>query len=59
METDRLRKTLADIETPPAEEDTGDAAKYEMLQKRDQEMTAFMDKFEESRNDVLGGNNFL
>ena len=28
-------------------------AKYELLQKRDQDMTAFMDNFDASRDDVV------
>lgn len=51
-EVDRLEKTLSEIDVP-VEEDPGEAAKYELLQKRDQDMTAFMDKFDESRSSVL------
>jgi len=51
-EVERLEKTLSEIDVP-AEEDPGEAAKYDLLQKRDQDMTAFMDKFDESRASVL------
>ena len=48
------RRALDDMDNNgPSEDDNGDAAKYELLVKRDQEMTAFMDKFEETRNNVL------
>ena len=36
-----------------SKEDESDAKKYELLQKRDEEMTAFMDKFDDNRNSVL------
>lgn len=35
------------------EEDSSEAAKYELLVKRDQDMTAFMDAFEETRAGIL------
>jgi hypothetical protein len=35
------------LPSPPLQEDSSEAAKYELLHKRDQDMTAFMDKFEE------------
>lgn len=35
------------------EEDSNEAAKYELLVKRDQEMTAFMDNFDETRNGII------
>eukprot|EP01034_Spumella_vulgaris_P025433 gene25433-31896_t len=35
------------------EEDSGEAAKYELLVKRDQDMTAFMDSFDEARLSVI------
>ena len=47
------RRALEEMEQQGQEEDNGDAAKYELLVKRDQDMTAFMDKFEENRNQVL------
>lgn len=50
-DVDRLRRALEDIETP-VEEDSGTAAKYEMLQKRDQEMTVFMEKFDETKSEI-------
>jgi intraflagellar transport protein 74 len=46
------RRALDEMDNAP-EEDNGDAQKYELLVKRDQEMTAFMDKFDESRANVL------
>jgi len=46
------RRALDEMDTT-VEEDNGDAAKYELLVKRDQDMTAFMDKFDESRDAVL------
>jgi intraflagellar transport protein 74 len=35
------------------EADQEDAAKYELLVKRDQDMTAFIDSFDETRNNIL------
>ena len=55
-EVDRLRKHLADIDLPSTDDDpssSSDAAKYELLQKRDQDMTAFMDNFDVARDEVL------
>ena len=36
----------------PVQEDNSEAAKYELLHKRDQDMTAFMDKFEEVNQSI-------
>ena len=45
---DKSKRQLADLNSSTTEvADNGDAAKYELLQKRDQDMTAFMDKFDE------------
>lgn len=54
-EVDRLRKTLDDIEMPNGDDNSSsnDDAKYELLQKRDQDMSAFMDNFDASRDEVL------
>lgn len=54
-ETDRLKKQLVDLNNTNADtvNDNGDQAKYELLQKRDQDMTAFMDKFDETRDGIL------
>jgi chromosome segregation ATPase len=49
---ERLRRA-ADQYDNTTEEDTGEAAKYELLQKRDQDMTAFIDKFDESRESII------
>jgi chromosome segregation ATPase len=47
-ETARIKKALAELNSSASETpDNGDAAKYELLQKRDQDMTAFMDKFDD------------
>lgn len=51
-ECDRLRRSI-EVADAPAEQDNGDAAKYELLQKRDQDMTAFIDKFDESRESII------
>jgi intraflagellar transport protein 74 len=51
-ENNLSRRSLDEMDNQP-EEDNGDAAKYELLVKRDQEMTAFMDKFEDTRGGVL------
>lgn len=49
-----LRRNLADLDNVNStEEDTGEAAKYELLVKRDQDMTAFMDTFDETRNGII------
>jgi len=51
-ENAHARRAMDDIGSS-AQEDEGDAAKYDLLVKRDQEMTAFMDKFDETRDAVL------
>merc|ERR1711965_979984 len=50
-ENERLRRVLEQVDN--SEEDQGEAAKYELLVKRDQDMTAFIDKFDESRDSIL------
>merc|ERR1711991_772776 len=54
-EVDRLRKTLDEFEMPTEDESasSNDDKKYELLQKRDQDMTVFMDNFDASRDEVL------
>ena len=53
-ENTAARRALDEMDSGAgAGDDDGDAAKYELLVKRDQEMTAFMDKFEENRSGVL------
>ncbi len=51
----QYRKTLDDIEMPNGDDNSSsnDDAKYELLQKRDQDMSAFMDNFDASRDEVL------
>ena len=44
-ENERLRRMIEQADN--TEEDQSEAAKYELLQKRDQDMTAFIDKFDE------------
>jgi intraflagellar transport protein 74 len=51
-EINTFKKNLDDLNSNKVD-DSNDAAKYELLQKRDEEMTAFMDKFDESRNTIL------
>lgn len=48
-EIKNLKQQLEDLSSTStiSEEDSSEAAKYELLVKRDQEMTSFMDKFEE------------
>ncbi len=46
------KRNLEELETVN-EEDSSEAAKYELLVKRDQDMTAFMDSFDDSRNAIL------
>jgi len=54
LEIETLRKNYDDMDTITTEDDSKDeTAKYEILQKRDQEMTVFMEKFDETRNSVL------
>lgn len=52
-----LRQQLDDLITNSSlnqtEEDSNEAAKYDLLVKRDQEMTSFMDKFDETRAGIL------
>ena len=50
----QFRKTLDEFEMPNEDDTSSDneAAKYELLQKRDQDMTAFMDNFDASRDEV-------
>lgn len=50
-ENTHARRAMDDMEN--TQEDDGDAAKYDLLVKRDQEMTAFMDKFDETRESIL------
>ena len=60
-EIQSLKRTVEDLDNQAnnkntadnSKEDEGDANKYELLQKRDEEMTAFMDKFDDNRNSVL------
>ena len=47
-EIDSAKKLFEELNNN-VEEDDGEAAKYELLQKRDQDMTAFMDKFESTK----------
>lgn len=49
------KRTLEDLVSSTAStvEDQSEMAKYELLVKRDQEMTAFMDQFEETRGRIL------
>ena len=51
-ENNLSRRALDELDNQP-EDDNGDSAKYDLLVKRDQEMTAFMDKFEDTRSSVL------
>mmetsp|Transcript_7547 Transcript_7547/g.11198 ORF Transcript_7547/g.11198 Transcript_7547/m.11198 type:complete len:604 (-) Transcript_7547:179-1990(-) len=44
---------LSNTAISQSEEDSSEAAKYDLLMKRDQEMTAFMDKFDETRSGVM------
>ena len=46
-EIERAKKLLAELNSANTDSSEGDAAKYELLQKRDNEMTAFMDNFDE------------
>lgn len=46
------RKSLEDLSTAN-DADTEDVAKYELLVKRDQEMSSFIDSFDETRNNIL------
>lgn len=51
-----LRQQLDDLANTSfnqEEEDSSENAKYELLVKRDQEMTSFMDKFDDTRNGIL------
>lgn len=55
-EIKNLKQQLDDLSNTsmaPTEEDSTEAAKYDLLVKRDQEMTAFVDKFDEMRAGVL------
>lgn len=54
-ENAQARRALDEMDSAASgqQDDDGDAAKYELLVKRDQEMTAFMDKFDETREGVL------
>ncbi len=51
-ENARSRRELDDLDNNQ-EDDAGDTAKYELLVQRDKEMTAFMDKFEDTRGNLL------
>jgi len=46
------KKTLEDLNSNN-NEDNGETAKYELLVKRDQEMTVFIDQFDETRNSIV------
>ena len=51
-----LRKQLEDLTSSSFnqnEEDSSETAKYDLLVKRDQEMTSFIDKFDEVRGGIL------
>ena len=51
-----LRQQLDDLTSSSfnqTEEDNGENAKYDLLVKRDQEMTSFIDKFDEVRGGIL------
>ena len=52
-ENAHARRALDEMDSTVSQEDDGDAAKYDLLVKRDQEMTQFMDKFDETRSAVL------
>lgn len=47
------RKNFEDLQSSQDGGDGEDMAKYELLVKRDQDMTAFIDKFDDSRNAIL------
>lgn len=51
-EIESAKKLLEELNNH-VEDDDGEAAKYELLQKRDQDMTAFMDKFDSTKAAVL------
>jgi intraflagellar transport protein 74 len=51
-EISQSRKNLDDLSSN-LEEDSGEAAKYELLVKRDQDMTAFMDSFDDQRQSIV------
>lgn len=46
-------KRLMEELSSNVEEDSGELAKYELLQKRDQDMTTFMDKFDSSKASMV------
>lgn len=51
-----IRRHLADLTTDMADRknaDSGDTQKYEVLYKRDQEMTEFIEKFEETKASIM------
>lgn len=53
-ELEELRKSLHDLNSnTTAQEDPEETAKFELLQKRDKDMSEFMDKFEESKGAIL------
>lgn len=55
-EISTARRNLQELEqssSSNAEEDSSEQAKYELLVKRDQDMTAFIDSFDDSRNGIL------
>ena len=52
-EENALQRRALDELDNNQEDDAGDVAKYELLVQRDKEMTAFMDKFEETRENLL------
>ena len=54
-ENNLARRALDDMDSNQGNgtDDSGDAAKYELLVKRDAEMTNFMDRFEDTRAAVL------
>lgn len=51
-EIDSAKKLLEDLNNN-VDEDSGEVAKFELLQKRDQDMTAFMEKFEGTKEGIL------
>jgi len=47
------RRNLEDMEATNEAEDSGETAKYELLVKRDQDMTAFIDSYDDTRAGIL------
>lgn len=48
-----MRNSLNDLSKNTQEGDSEDVAKYELLQKRDLEMTTFMDSFDQTRQGIV------